>query len=52
MCNVDAAKDALKAVSSKDKTWVVIDDALHDLDMDDFKDQWFEACSKWLTERF
>jgi alpha-beta hydrolase superfamily lysophospholipase len=52
VCSAEAAERALRAIAARDKTWVALEGALHDLDMDMHKADWFAACRKWLDQRF
>ena len=52
VCSAEAARRALEQMSAKDKTWVQLEGALHDLDMDQYKHEWFAACTDWLLKRF
>lgn len=47
-CSPDTAKACLDSMASTDKTWVLLPDAKHDLELDYWKEDWFENVSKWL----
>jgi esterase/lipase len=47
-CCADTAKAALDQMLSIDKTWVLLDNAKHDLEFDYVKDEWHKTVLHWL----
>jgi hypothetical protein len=50
-CAASVAKEALEAMSSRDKTWVLMADAKHDLELDLWRDDWFAYVSEWMNRQ-
>jgi alpha-beta hydrolase superfamily lysophospholipase len=50
-CAASVAKEALEAMSSKDKTWVLVSDAKHDLELDNWRDEWFAHSLEWMQRQ-
>eukprot|EP00892_Ulva_mutabilis_P009489 jgi/Ulvmu1/6912/UM031_0119.1 len=47
-CSPDTAKKCLDSMQSIDKTWVLLPDAKHDLELDYWKDEWHDHVRTWL----
>ena len=52
VCPAEEAEKALGRMQSKDKAWVLIEGAYHNLDMDYDKHVWERHFLDWLDERF
>lgn len=50
-CAASVARDALEMISSRDKTWVLMIDAKHDLELDLWKDDWFAYVLEWMNRQ-
>lgn len=50
-CPSDMAKKALEGMSSRDKTWVLMNDAKHDLELDLWRDDWFAYVLEWMKRQ-
>lgn len=50
-CSADTAKACLDSMSSTDKTWVLLPEAKHDLELDYWKEDWFNNVSQWLIRQ-
>jgi hypothetical protein len=50
-CAASVAKEALEAMNSKDKTWVLMSEAKHDLELDLWRDDWFAYVIEWMQRQ-
>lgn len=50
-CAASVAQEALQAMASRDKTWVLMEDAKHDLELDLWKDDWFAYVLEWMNRQ-
>ena len=50
-CSPDTAKACLDSMQSTDKTWVLLPEAKHDLELDCWKDEWHDHVTKWLLRQ-
>jgi hypothetical protein len=50
-CSPTVAKAALEKMSAADKTWVLLTEARHDLELDLWKDEWHAYVTEWLARQ-
>ena len=50
-CAASVAKEALEGMASRDKTWVLMANAKHDLELDLWRDAWFAYVLEWMNRQ-